>query len=190
MVQYQTNQILLSLTVSRLINRGKATGDSSGSKHRKSKSNQPWKGSCAAVGSRGSCRSGDASTTATGSGGSRGGGRRGGGRGGRGSRGGRLGDLDVHLLATAAVSRDATDEVAVALGLDRDGVITGGKCGHGRCCIAGVVVGLAHLKHVVEAFVVLKHCQHTWTLELKLGWLTRETFLVQQSTTHPFGCMR
>lgn len=52
---------------------------------------------------------------------------------------------------------DATDEVVVAPSLDCDRVVPAGVDLDGGCCIAGMVVGSAHLHHIVIVLVVCKY---------------------------------
>lgn len=105
----------------------------------------------------GGCVAGRAAAT-TGGDGCLGAGGRGGrhGRGSRGVAGG--GDADVHLLADAAVVREAAEEVVVARGVEDHRVVARRPGGDRLSRVAVLVVRLAHRHHVVELLVVREHC--------------------------------
>lgn len=85
-----------------------------------------------------------------------------GGRGGRHGRGSRGvaggGDADVHLLADAAVAREAAEEVVVARGVEDHRVVARRPGGDRLARVAVLVVRLAHRHHVVELLVVREDC--------------------------------
>lgn len=101
---------------------------------------------------------GRAAAAAAGGDGCLGAGGRGGrhGRGSRGVAGG--GDADVHLLADAAVAREAAEEVVVARGVEDHRVVARRPGGDRLARVAVLVVRLAHRHHVVELLVVREDC--------------------------------
>lgn len=66
-------------------------------------------------------------------------------------------NVNVELLSGLAMTRDCAEIVVVAVGLDDDGVVASRMGGDGGGDIAGPVVAVFHLHHIVKLLVVCEN---------------------------------
>lgn len=66
------------------------------------------------------------------------------------------GNINVDLLSRLAVAGDTAEEEVVAAGCDGDGVVAGSVSGLGGGGVAGFVVSMRHVHHIMELCIVFE----------------------------------